>query len=61
MEDNKNPPKNLGFANGWKERPKELEECKAKEHNLNEKNLGRCWNEYHCPICNITFQIDSSD
>lgn len=51
----------LGCANGWKEMPKEVVECKGKEHERDRKTIGRCLIEISCSICNYRYEVDSSD
>jgi hypothetical protein len=53
--------KDLGYANGWEETPKEVKECIVLEHQTTCKTVGRCLREYTCPICNFTYLVDSSD
>ena len=52
---------NLGYANGWTVTPEIREKCVRLEHKLVEKNIGRCLNEYTCPICKYSYKVDSSD
>ena len=52
---------NLGYINGWVETPEQIKKCRRLEHNLVEKNIGRCLNEYTCPICKYSYKVDSSD
>jgi hypothetical protein len=51
----------LGTANGWSVDPSEYTACRAAKHPLNERKLGNCYYEYTCPVCNISFRVDSSD
>jgi hypothetical protein len=51
----------LGTANGWVATPIEYTSCRKANHPLNERKLGNCYYEYTCPICHITFRVDSSD
>lgn len=53
--------KNLGYANGWKETPKELIEARAKGYEIKEKKIGRCLHEYTCEKGGFKYRIDSSD
>ena len=58
MENGKPAVQDLGTANGWRETPSIVENC---THQLKERNLGRCYNEYRCDICGYTYRVDSSD
>lgn len=51
----------LGIANSWKETPEILKECRKQNHVIVSKNLGRCYNQYCCTICNYHYTVDSSD
>jgi hypothetical protein len=62
--------KYLSYPNGWDgpavemgedNPPAEYLACRAAKHPLVEVNRGRCWNQYTCPICGITWDVDSSD
>jgi hypothetical protein len=48
----------FGLMNAWKETPALVKNC---SHQKIVKNLGRCYNEYCCKICNFTYCVDSSD
>ena len=41
--------------------PSEYTNCVAQKHPLVEQNRGRCWTQYTCPDCGITWDVDSSD
>lgn len=41
--------------------PPEYTACREAGHPLVEGNRGRCWTQYTCPICQITWDTDSSD
>lgn len=58
------------YPNGWdgpkvKEPdniPVEYTRCQHElKHSLVAVNKGRCWTQYTCPICEITWDVDSSD
>jgi len=52
----------LGYMNGWgEEYPSIYLSCRKLEHPIHRKNIGRCLNSYHCPICNYYYTVDSSD
>jgi hypothetical protein len=62
--------KNLGWANNWKpysnspdNTPKEFKECKAQNHEwvTLTSNNRTCVSVYCCPICKLTWNVDSSD
>lgn len=53
--------KDLGIMNGWNETPPEYRACKEAGHEMIVENLGRCYNEYSCEICQIKYRVDSSD
>ena len=53
--------KDLGCMNGWREYPKEYTSCCETEHQLVVVKKGNCWYQYTCPICQITWDVDSSD
>lgn len=58
---------NFGYANGWKETPGIIVECRAKRqtnkeiHDTFSNNIGRCLNEYGCRTCGYVYTVDSSD
>ena len=41
--------------------PQEYLHCVSQKRPLVVANKGRCWTQYTCPICGITFDVDSSD
>jgi hypothetical protein len=57
--------KQLGWANSWKEIPAPLRQCAAKQHKIEDRDIGppmrgmdhRC----RCHICKIEWHYDSSD
>ena len=53
--------KNLGWQNGWVERPSEFQRCIETKHKRVITNLGRCYNQTLCPTCKIYWSVDSSD
>ena len=57
--------KHLGWANVWdylkKPEPEEFKNCNAANHRLERYELGRCLMRYKCPICRISYDVDSSD
>jgi len=60
-----NEIKDLGCMNGWENGnwPKEWTKCCESQptHKLVVANKGNCWTQYTCPICGITWDVDSSD
>lgn len=54
-----------GYANGWKEVPGIIKECREKRkdthHDTFSNNIGRCLNEYGCRTCGYVYKVDSSD
>lgn len=57
------PPRwrDLGDANSWGKPPDAHVACTAEKHKVTGREIGRCYWEYCCPICRITWRIDSSD
>ena len=53
--------KDLGYANGLKETPKELIEARAKGYEITERKIGRCLHEYTCEQGGFYYRVDSSD
>lgn len=59
----------ISYPNGWEgppvrgedKVPPEYTACVAAGHPHRETRLGRCWNRYTCDICQITWDVDSSD
>ena len=58
------------YPNGWDKPyvlvgenniPPEYTACVESHHSLTQVNKGRCWNQYTCTICEITWDVDSSD
>jgi hypothetical protein len=42
--------------------PPEYVRCQHElKHGVNTTRLGNCWHRYTCPVCNITWDVDSSD
>ena len=41
--------------------PPEFTACRAADHNPTTQKKGNCWYQYTCPICGITWDVDSSD
>ena len=54
--------KDLGYANGWNEKPEIVKKCEELGHKLEgEKDpLYNCVHHRWCPICNYSYSIDSS-
>ena len=52
--------KNFGYANGWNNTPKEVKCCRDLGHTLEGRKIGNCVHEHYCPICKITWTVDSS-
>jgi len=50
----------LGYANGWKDDPKEVKKCKKKGHERQQKTIGNCLTEYYCDKCRYKYKVDSS-
>ena len=50
-----------GYANGWSVTPAPVQKCRDLHHVEEVKTVGRCVTEYSCPICGISYMIDSSD
>ena len=46
-----------GYNNGL---PVEYERCRNQGHRPKGRKIGNCAYEYHCPVCNISYKIDSS-
>jgi len=56
--------KDLGCQNGWiGEYPPEWVKCCEEKHYkyIVVAKKGNCWHQYTCPICEITWDVDSSD
>ena len=52
--------RDFGVANGWgRELPQAVQECKAKGHQLKEKEIGRCHHEVRCYECHIVYNYYS--
>jgi hypothetical protein len=57
------------YPNGWDKPfvqepdrvPQEYTDCAAQKHRIEVVRIGSCWHRHTCPICNITFDVDSSD
>jgi len=61
---------NTSYPNGWDgpavpgvdNTPQEYTLCQGTlDHPLVAVNKGRCWTQFTCPICGITWDCDSSD
>jgi len=56
--------KNLGVANGWKEKPQELIKCEEQKHYLQgfvkERSTWSCYHHVTCEKCKIKWEYDSS-
>jgi hypothetical protein len=51
----------LGWANGWKERPVILDKCEKLEHDVGyEKGPWNCTHRHFCDICSYEYWVDSS-
>lgn len=53
-----NTVRDLGWANSWKETPKEVVDCR---HKVIKTEIGRCQTQHYCPTCNHVYKIDCSD
>jgi len=51
----------LGYANGWKETPEIVRNCKQQGHIQYSQNVGKCLTEYGCGACHYKYLVDSSD
>ena len=51
----------LGWANGWTDRPAIVVACRAAKHDCDQETTGRCVRRISCPDCGYTYQVDSSD
>ncbi len=51
--------KDLGYANGWKETPEIVKECREK-HKQRSRTIGNCLHEYYCDKCGYVYKVDSS-
>ena len=52
---------NLGYANGWKEIPEIVKQCREKHHKIDQRVTGRCIQQYTCHVCGYKYEVDSSD
>ena len=52
--------RDLGMLNGM-ETTDEIENCEAARHKTKYEVVGTCLTRYTCPICGITWTVDSSD
>jgi len=52
--------KNLGYVNGWLERPEIVTKCEEAEHKREWKKIGRCLEQCTCRECGYYYKIDSS-
>lgn len=64
-ETEKPAPKDLGWANNWKENPPEYIACVEAKHDRTDKDIGPPNRGMHhvvdCEKCNIRYHYDSSD
>ncbi len=51
---------NLGCANGWKEDPQIVKDCKHGYPQKKDKGDTFCWHEVVCHECKYTYSYDSS-
>lgn len=55
----------LGYANGWKEEPQQVKNCKAQNHPQRSQNLDPSHHGldtlYWCDVCGYQYHVDSSD
>ena len=59
----------IEYPNGWDKPgvknpdriPPEYTACCEAQHPLKVAKKGNCWYQYTCPICQITWDVDSSD
>jgi hypothetical protein len=59
--DMKEEMNDLGYANGWRDTPEEVQKCNDLGHRGYSINRGNCLNEYGCEICGYKYLVDSSD
>ncbi len=56
---------NLGWANGWKEDPQIVKDCRAKNHKTSDVDVGPPYRGLEhvvkCEICDYVYRYDSSD
>jgi hypothetical protein len=54
---------NLGYMNEWDQGnfPAEYLKCMENGHELTYRQAGRCNMEFTCCVCNIRWNVDSSD
>jgi hypothetical protein len=58
----KTPRLDLGWANGWAEKPAEVLACQAKGHRMTSQDIAARKNTlYSCDECGIQYHVDSSD
>ncbi len=55
--------KHLGTANGWREDPEEVIQCRATKGCYPQaiQRHGRCFHRYACHRYKVTWDVDSSD
>jgi transposase-like protein len=53
--------KDLGYANGWRKTPEEIEKCRELKHNIDYDMIGKSLTKYTCKICQYNYKVDSSD
>jgi len=66
LEDKMEDYKDLGWINNWyyeKQNPPEYDKCREAGHELEESSSSHwtCVTRQSCPICKITWRVDSSD
>lgn len=54
--------KHLGYANDWyNNTPAELKKCIEAGHTRSCIEIGHCLHKFKCDICQIEYEVDSSD
>ena len=53
--------RDLGCLNGFMTTPAPIIECDKAGHKKEYEVVGTCLTRYTCPICGITYTVDSSD
>jgi hypothetical protein len=65
MSEEKEPRKNLGWANDWTEDPEIIKKCKEAKHPTSDVDVGPphrgIEHVVKCDICNYVYRYDSSD
>jgi len=51
---------NLGTANGWKDTPGIVKECREAGHETQGSKISNCYYEVRCDKCGYVYRYDSS-